>query len=280
MMAAADLHIHSWYSDGELSPEAIVERAKSLGLRCISITDHDSVEGVSAALRRGAELGLEVIPGVELSTIFHGRDVHILGYFVDIHDRVLLDYLQLFRDKRHGRAERMVRKLNALGVPIKIEMVLEKSRFGCIGRPHVATVMVDQGFVSSVDEAFARYIGYDRPAYEDKYQISPADAIQIIDLAGGISVLAHPGTYFRYQIIADLAKWGLSGIEVVHPKHAPELVLHYERIAEEYGLLKTGGSDCHRDMEPESALDMLRIPYSYVEDMKVFNRSLGAGIRG
>lgn len=263
-----DLHLHSTCSDGTSSPEDVVRRAQAHGLKAISLTDHDCVDGVGIAEDVGRQMGVEVIPGVELSTTFEGKDIHILGYFVDCaHDR-LLGFLQIFRDERQRRAQRTVNRLNRLGVNLSMEAVLVKAAGAVIGRPHIADALVEEGFVFSVSEAFHKYLGYNRPAYEQKYVLSPQEAVDLIQDAGGLACLAHPGIYNRDDILPALVSSGLDGVEVVHAKHTSEQVGRYTEFADLYGLLKTGGSDCHGGGRGQATMGTVSAPYAFLEDLR------------
>jgi predicted metal-dependent phosphoesterase TrpH len=245
MAGKADLHMHTIHSDGTLTTRELMERAKSVGLTTISITDHDHTAGIAEGLALSGELGIEVISGVELSASVGEHDVHILGYFFDHTHRGLLDYLDFYRRERVKRAERIVGKLNDLNVPLTIESVMEKAGIGSVGRPHIANALVQEGLTDSYHEAFFKYIGFGKPAYEKKYQVTPAEAFELIAAAGGVSFVAHPGNNMDEKVLLDLIKHGVDGIEVIHPSHSPERVAHYKGIANEYFLLTSGGSDFH-----------------------------------
>ena len=263
-----DLHLHSTCSDGTASPEVVVQRASAHGLKAISLTDHDCVDGIEIASDAGRRLGVEVIAGVELSTAFEGKDIHVLGYFVDCAHPGLRNHLRIFQDERQRRAERIVSRLNQLGVNLSMEAVLAKADKGVIGRPHIADALVEEGFVFSVPEAFQKYLGYNRPAYEKKYVLSPPEAVGIIRDAGGLACLAHPGIYGRDDLFPDLVACGLDGIEVVHAKHTPEQVRRYTEFADLYNLLKTGGSDCHGGGRGEPSMGTVNVPYAFLEDLR------------
>jgi len=269
LSAMADLHIHTTYSDGALSPYELLKRINDVGLCTISIVDHDSVEAIGEAIALGEELGIEVIPGVELSSNIGERDIHILGYFIDHKDPQLLEYLSLFRGERLKRAERIVAKLNYIHVPLKLEAVLDKAGAGSVGRPHIAQALVKEGFTESYEEAFVKYIGVGCPAYEKKIHFAPEDAIALIASVGGLSFLAHPGKYTSDADLHRLIKHGLDGIEVIHPSHSPDRAKHYHLIAGEYFLLESGGSDFHGGMkEDEHLIGAYSIPLELVENMK------------
>lgn len=237
--------MHTNFSDGIFSPYELVKQCKKQGISIISITDHDSVSAFPNAIEYGKEFGVEVIPGVELSAIIDDKDVHILGYFVDYRNKRLLEYLEFFRIERIKRAERIVAKLNNINVPLKIESVMEKAGKGSVGRPHIASAMVENGFIQSYHEAFERYIGNGGPAFEKKFHLSPEEAIKLISSSGGLSFLAHPGRYTRDETLQALIKCGLDGIETIHPSHSNNHSAYYRGVVGEYFLLESGGSDFH-----------------------------------
>jgi 3',5'-nucleoside bisphosphate phosphatase len=245
MEGRADLHMHTRYSDGVLSPAALIRRARDAGLTVVSITDHDNADGIDEGVAEGRSLGVEVIPGMELSASIGDQDIHILGYFFDHHDRRLREYLAIFRAERVRRAERIVGKLNDLNIPLTLDAVLDRAGTGSVGRPHIAAALVEGGLTGTYHEAFLKYIGYGKPAYEKKYQIAPRDAVELIASAGGLSFIAHPGPALDEKMLLELIKAGVDGIEVVHPAHSPELMAYYSGIADEYFLLTSGGSDFH-----------------------------------
>lgn len=264
----ADLHIHSTHSDGTLSPEEIVELAAQAGLAAVSLTDHDNVAGVGEATVCGERSGVEVIPGVELSAIEDGSDIHMLGYFIETANESLVEHLDLFRNARRIRAERMVEKLNKLGLGVTIEAVLEKAGPAAIGRPHVAEALVDEGLVLSYEEVFRRYIGFGGPAYEPKYEISVEKAVDLIHDAAGLAVIAHPGVYLKEETIQKILDAGVDGIETVHPKHSEETTERLRALARELNLVETGGSDYHGDGRGSTLFADGTIPYEWVEALK------------
>lgn len=269
MQGKADLHLHTKHSDGSLATLELVERAREAGLSIISITDHDNVAGVQEAIAVGRALGVEVIPGVELSASVADQDIHVLGYFVDYLNEDLLEHLAFFRSERFKRAERIVGKLNDLHVPITIESVLEQAGAASVGRPHIANALLEEGFTETYHEAFSRYLGYGKPAYERKYQVSPQAAIELISSAGGVSCIAHPGTNIDDKVLLDLINAGVDGIEVIHPSHSPERVAYYSGIVNEYFLLASGGSDFHGGKRnDQDALGRYYIPGSQVDIMR------------
>jgi predicted metal-dependent phosphoesterase TrpH len=245
MRGTVDLHCHTTASDGALSPRELLLRAKKAGLTTVGITDHDHVGAVDEATHAGRELGITVVPGVELSTNFHGIEIHLLGYFVNHRNPALVQHLAFLRAERLKRAERIIGKLNDLRIPLRLESVLEQAGEGSVGRPHIASALVEEGLTETYHEAFLKYIGAGKPAYEQHYQVSPQQAAQVIASAGGLSFIAHPGKTLDEQTLLALLRSGIDGIEVIHPSHTPERVAYYRGIVSEYFLLASGGSDFH-----------------------------------
>ncbi|HEY6190782.1 MAG TPA: PHP domain-containing protein [Bacteroidota bacterium] len=254
METKADLHLHTTYSDGALSPYELIKKARGAGLDIISITDHDSVGAIEEAVAIGKEFDLEVIPGMELSANLDQLEVHILGYFMDYRNKSLLESLAVFREKRLRRAERIVGKLNRMNIPLNIETVLANAAGNAIGRPHIATAMVNEGHAESYRQAFSKYLGDGRPAYERKEEFSPEETVRLIASAGGLSFLAHPGRSLNDTLLARLIDSGLDGIEVIHPSHTPELVSYYRGIVNEYCLMECGGSDFHGGLKGDDEI--------------------------
>ncbi len=247
-----DLHVHTTHSDGTLTPRQVVEAAARLGLRALAVTDHDSVDGNPEALAAGRELGVPVLPGVELSVRWQGITFHLLGYGVA---RLSPDVVRTFRrliESRNARNPRMVERLRALGIEITLEEVEAVAPGHVVGRPHFAQVLVRKGVVRSVQEAFDRLIGRGQPAYVDKERLPPAEACRLIRKAGGLPVLAHPGLLeekhpaFVPRLVEHLLDHGLAGIEAYYSRHTPDQVARYRALARTHGLLVTGGSDFHQ----------------------------------
>lgn len=267
-MLVVDLHIHTQASDGALTPAQVVERAVAQGLKAIAITDHDIIDGCRPAIEAAADR-LEVIPGVEINTEWGSKEVHILGYYIDLADQKFLEELKNLRQVRLDRIVKIVRKLNDIGVKVNLDRVLELAGAGTIGRPHVALAMIENGYVSTIQEAFAGYIGYGAPAYVPRYKLLPEEAVQIILKAGGVPVLAHPGLIGEDELIPHLAAHGLQGLEVYYPEHGPEQIDHYAQKAKEYGLVITGGSDFHGNQaDYRGDIGCLAIGYDLVEGLK------------
>ncbi len=244
----ADLHSHSTASDGVHTPTETVKMAKEAGLRAFAITDHDTVGGVEEGLRTGREIGIEVIPGIEMSSLANGQDIHVLGYYVNHTDPTFLQKLKELRETRGSRNRMMVEKLRELGIDITIEEVKARKE-GMdnqnVGRPHIAEVLIAKGVVQSMNEAFDKYLGKDGQAYCNPERIPPEKAIDLIIEAGGVPVLAHPGLYEDDALVERIIQQGLIGIEVYHPDHDELAELRYLKLAEKYQLLVTAGSDFH-----------------------------------
>lgn len=254
----ADLHTHTTASDGTCTPTENVRLAREAGLACLAITDHDTVAGIAEAVACGKQWGIEVVPGVELSTLAGGQDIHVLGYFIPYQDAAFQAELAKLRDVRNKRNEMLIARLQELGIQITLEDVYKQKEGpdANIGRPHIAAEMMRRGYVASIEEAFAKYLGKHGAAYVTPPRISPQQAIDLIKQAGGVAVLAHPGLYDDDELVEELIRYGLDGIEVWHPDNAPAAAKRYLRWTEEYGLLATGGSDFHgwRGEEPFHAM--------------------------
>lgn len=247
----------------------MVRHAYERGLDAIAITDHDSVEGVEEALEAAAALddALIVIPGVELSAVHDGRDVHVLGYFVDHTDPVLQAHLSDLRTARYNRAEAIVHALAAAGYEVMLEEVMDLSDGGAVGRSHVARALVHRGHAADVSDAFRRLLGRGRPFYVPKDVRTPSEVVRFIVDAGGIPVIAHPGVTGVDDVIPSLVAEGLRGIEAYHSEHDPEEARRYARLAASHGLLVTGGTDYHGPGAPNPALGALEMPDSVLEDL-------------
>jgi 3',5'-nucleoside bisphosphate phosphatase len=246
MERLADLHIHTTASDGALAPTRIVQAAAEAGLAAIAITDHDTTEGIDEALAAGDEAGVVVVPGIEISTIYgHNTEVHMLGYFVDHHNPAFLAQLEILRNARTERGRRMVERLNAAGIPLTFDRVLEIAKGGAVGRPHVAKALCEIGAVSSMDSAFGRYLSEGTPGYVARHKVTPTEAVCMILEAGGVPCCAHVAKLNREQLLIELMREGMRGIEVRHPDHGPTGTRYYERFAAKHGLIATGGSDAH-----------------------------------
>ncbi len=259
-----DLHTHSTASDGSYKPAEVVRLAKEAGLVAISLTDHDTIDGLPEALAAGAELGVEVIPGVEISAEFAGGDsMHILGYFLDYADGRLDQRLARLKKARAQRNPKIVAKLNALGIPITYEQVEALSGGGQVGRPHIARVLLEGGYVRTFQEAFDLYLRKGGLAFVPKFRFPPAEALAMIREAKGIPVLAHPFTLgltgaALKDLVKGLKSQGLAGLEVFYSEHSREQEVQYLALARDLDLLITGGSDFHGLNKPEVSLGRFR----------------------
>ena len=264
-----DLHTHTVASDGLLDAAQLIRLAGEAGVGVLAVTDHDSTESVQAAMRSGREAGIDVVPAVELNTDVPGAEVHILGYFIDHRLEWLQALLRRLRDGRLHRAERMVEKLAALGVPIQMERVLAFAGGGALGRPHVARALVEAGYVTATAEAFTRYIGRNGPAYVERLKVTPAQAVEVIRRAGGIPVLAHPGWLGDDGMVDGLLAAGLEGIEAYYPDHTPAMVERYLEVARRFNLLVTGGTDFHGgDLATRVPLGSQYVPPEVVDRLR------------
>ncbi len=246
-MSRVDLHIHSTASDGKFSPEEIVGKAAGLGLEVIALTDHDTVDGIPAALKAvRAFPELKLIPGVEISTDLTEGEAHILGYFIDYASRELGSTLERFRNSRQGRARGMVEKLGALGIAIDWSRVREIAGEGSIGRPHIARAMLEKGYIATFEEAFDKYIGHGGSAYVEREKMTPEEAVKLILHSRGLPVLAHPFTVPEPEdMVIKLKAVGLVGIEAYYKDNTEEQTGVTLDLAEKYGLIATGGTDYH-----------------------------------
>ncbi|PWW06203.1 hypothetical protein DFQ01_103104 [Paenibacillus cellulosilyticus] len=250
----ADLHTHTTSSDGTHAPAVVVRLAKEAGLAAVAITDHDTMAGCTEAIAEGERLGIQVIPGIELSTAIHGRDIHILGYWCNAEDAMWQERLKRQQGFRGRRNLMMIEKLQELGIDVTLEEIVElASRSGKkadsaeqIGRPHLADALVERGIVADIREAFDRYLGEQGLAYCNPSRPLPTDAVDWIREAGGVCVIAHPGLYGDDDLVEEIVKHGgVAGIEVYHSDHTPEDERRYIAMAGRYGLVATGGSDFH-----------------------------------
>jgi hypothetical protein len=249
-MAGIDLHTHTNRSDGTFTPPELVRLASQRGLEVVAITDHDTTDGLEEGSGAGRELGVEVVPGVELSAEHQGTSVHVLCYWMDREDEGLQAELVRLRSERYLRGEVMVEKLRSLGYSISFERVREIAGNGNIVRPHIAQALVEAGVVADEEEAFDRLIGDDGPAHVPKHALAPLEALELVHRAGGVCVLAHPGMWSAEapvpeDLIEAMAEAGMAGLEADHSDHSPEQREHYRDLAKRLGLVVTGGSDCH-----------------------------------
>ena len=264
----ADLHLHTIFSDGTYTPEELAGRARQLGLAAIAVTDHDTVEGCDRTSAACQPAGLEFIPATELTAEFDDNELHLLGYFVDTRNPRLLAEMANFQKVRQNRIHEMVARLNQHNIPLQADAVFAIANCRSPGRPHVGRALVTGGFCANLDEAFERFLKKNRPAWVPKFKISALDAIALIHQAGGLAVMAHPGLNRTDKIIPDLVSAGLDGLECFHTKHTPSTSEHYVRMAKEFNLAITGGSDCHGLSKGKPLIGTVKLPYEYVERLK------------
>jgi 3',5'-nucleoside bisphosphate phosphatase len=268
-----DLHLHTSASDGLLSPDALVDRLAQAGIHTFSVTDHDTVAGLARAEAAAARHGLRFVPGIEITAVEDGLDVHMLGYGFDATSIKLLEFLEAQRAERLARAYRIIDRLRELGMPLDVDQVIGQtppSSGKAIGRPAVARVMVAKGYVDSVSDAFNRFLGSGKPAFMPRTGAPAAEVVDIIARAGGVASMAHPGVTKRDALIPGLVSRGLAALEVWHSDHDDETTMRYLAQAEAMGLHMTGGSDYHGDLPDRNArLGGIGIPQA------AFDRFLG-----
>lgn len=264
----ADLHLHTRFSDGSFTPEQVVEHAVKQRLSALALTDHDTLEGCAPMAAACWIAGLEFIPGIELTAECADHEIHLLGYFLDLGNEVLLREIALFQSVRRERIREIVRRLNGIGVPLRAEDVFAVANCRSPGRPHVARALAELGHCRTMDEAFERFLKRHRPAWVPKHKLAAASAIELVHQAGGLAVMAHPGLSRTDSVIPKLAAAGLDGLECFHPRHSSAQMQHYLTIADGLALLITGGSDCHGDSRGKALIGTIKLPYEYVRRLK------------
>jgi 3',5'-nucleoside bisphosphate phosphatase len=253
-LGKADLHTHTIASDGAYTPEELLEKAFEKKLKIISITDHDTIKGYLKGKEKAKELGIELIPGVEVTAVWNKREVHILTYCFDEEDQEFRRMLLNQKKSRVQRMERIVKKLQSKGLDITMDEVRAEAGPGNIGRPHAASVLINKGYVASVAEAFIRYLSTEKLGHIKTMYVSVEELVKIAKRAGGVLSLAHPGPLYTQSEIDELVSLGLDGIECIHPSHNFNLQRSFSKIAQRDNLLITGGSDFHgkgkKDYDP------------------------------
>lgn len=272
-----DLHSHSTFSDGSLTPRELARRAQEVGLTALALTDHDTTAGIGQFMEACSEVGVAGVPGVEISVDVSVGTMHMLGYFVDCGDNALEADLKRMRGGREDRNLEILEKINSLGLALTFEEVKAFAAEDVVGRPHFALAMVQKGYVPSKDAAFERYLGKGKAAYIERYRMSIFDSIAAIRGAGGVPVLAHPVTLKLSRpelrkLLKEMADQGLKGMEVYYSEHNLDQVRDYEALANEFGLVATGGSDFHGQLNPNIELGRgfgnLRIKDEIIDKLK------------
>jgi len=259
-----DLHMHSTASDGALPPHEVVAAAQRAGLSAIALTDHDTVDGLASAQRAGAELGVRVVPGVELSAVDDGDEIHVLGLHLS-HPESLASALAELRETRRERAKTTVAILNSLGVPVTLDAVFAAAGDGAVGRPHIARALVAGGWARDFRDAFDRWLGTGKPACVEKRTVTFAEAARLIHDAGGLAVYAHPGGGASRADLEELASLGLDGVEVRHPSHTADEIARLGALAADLALVPSGGSDWHGAPEGYRALGSMKVSASWLD---------------
>ncbi|NGZ03104.1 MAG: hypothetical protein CV090_08650 [Nitrospira sp. WS238] len=276
-MSRLDLHLHTTHSDGSCTPTEVIGLAHQAGVTALAITDHDITSGIPEAIAAGEQYEIEIIPGVEISSLMGSSELHILGYFLDWQDNALNQRCKSLRDSRHHRNPQIVDRLRSLGIDITYDEVRALAGSDSVGRPHIARALMNKGVVTSAKEAFDRFLGDGKAAYVPRELPSPADAIRWIKEAHGLAVLAHP-TWVKLtdQPLAELVRRlkadGLDGVEVYYSTHAARQTREYLSLAQQLGLLVTGGSDFHGITKPDIEVGIgkgsLHIPTTLLSKMK------------
>ncbi|MCH7955705.1 MAG: PHP domain-containing protein [Candidatus Marinimicrobia bacterium] len=272
-----DLHTHTSASDGTYSPASLVTLAKEQGIEAIAVTDHDTIEGLAEARETGERLGVEVIPGMELSVEHGPGSMHILGLLINPEDKGLNDTLSKLQESRSSRNPKIIEKLNRLGMPITMEEVEKISGGGQVGRPHIAAALLKNGHVSNIQEAFDKYLKKGATAYFERYRLSREEAADAIHGAGGLLILAHPGTLGVNgsnfdNLLSELKETGFDGIEVFYNNHSQVEEDRLMKIADKLGFIISGGTDFHGENKPSIKLGVgygnMAIPYEVLQEMK------------
>lgn len=271
-----DLHTHSNFSDGTMTPTELVALAKSKKLSALALTDHDTMAGTAEAVAAGAELGVEVVPGIEISVVYEKVEYHVLGYWADPHNTELAAALFRLQGARAERNEKILERLNTLGVPVTAEELRVVSEQGQAGRPHIARMLVERGVVRTMGQAFDQFLKKGSVAYVSRFCYGAAEAVSLIRQAGGLAVLAHPmqndpALERLPAVLVDLVGAGLDGVELYYPTHSHKMKKKLRGLAGEHDLLLTGGSDYHGDVRPGTTLagaGNISVPRELLDKMK------------
>ncbi len=269
MTRLADLHIHTHFSDSTSSPQEVIQQAYENGLSCIGIADHDTVDGIDPVSESAKQYDIEVIPAIELSSEVNGKDVHILGYLFDYKNEEFLERIKRMQGARITRMHKMVEKLKGLGIDnITAQEANDLVRSDSVGRPHLATLLLEKGWVKTNKMAFDKYLADDAPAFVPKFKQTPCEAIEMIRKAGGVAVLAHPMLTRVDELIPSFVEAGLGGLEVYYPCNSDNVTRFYEDLVKKHKLVATGGSDAHGDVKKHTYVGKVKIPYDLIEKLK------------
>jgi hypothetical protein len=271
---SADLHIHSNYSDSTLTPVEIIQAAIKAELSCIAITDHDTLAGIQPAIDAAKTSDLEVLSGIELSSEIQKKDVHILGYLIDDPNSPIKEALDKMQNTRVNRIAEMLDKLKKVDVDdITLDEVCARARSRSVGRPHLAALLFEKGWVKSIRQAFEKYLGEGCLAHVPKFKQTPYEAIELIRKAGGVAVFAHPMLTQLDELIPSFVEAGMQGIEAFYPNCSKQISSYYEGIAKKYNIVATGGSDAHGTTKRHTYIGKIKIPYELVERLKDVQKS-------
>ena len=273
-----DLHTHSTASDGTFTPAEVACAARMCGLKAAALTDHDTTGGIEEFLKSCADVGIEAVPGVELSTDYHGSEIHVVGLYIDHNNNALLSQLKAFRDNRDHRNDQIIELLKKEGFNITSDDVGRENPDTTIARPHIARYLVDTGQLEDVQTAFDNYLAEGRKCFVDRMKISPFEAVDYIHNASGIAILAHPCLYKKLgsdeleELIAALKDCGLEGMETIYSRNKPGDEDRFRALAKKYSLLESGGSDFHGANKPDISIGTgtgnMNVPYSYIEKIR------------
>ncbi|MBD3189380.1 MAG: PHP domain-containing protein [Candidatus Heimdallarchaeota archaeon] len=268
-----DLHTHSTASDGTFTPTELIQYAVSKDLAAVAITDHDTVAGIPEGIQAAKKYGIEFVPGIELSTEIKTTSIHIVGLYINHRNQKLLDLCDEINHSREKRAEKIIAKINTLTLGPAITMAEVKSKaHGLIGRPHIAEIMIEKGFVQSIDEAFKKYLARGAPGYVPRFKLTPSEGVSFLKTIGAIPILAHPGIlpekFPLESLIKTLLPKGLAGLEVEYFLHPPERKGYLRSLVEKYDLVESGGSDCHGHLNGGPFLGTVDIPYEILATIK------------
>lgn len=268
-MKYADLHVHTNFSDGTFSPEKVVKTAYELGLSAIAICDHDCVDGLAPAIKEAKKYPIEIIPGVELTVIERGKEIHILGYCMAWRERWFRNILKRIQRERITRLDKMLEKLKKFDINLERKRVIDiAGNKGSVGRLHLARALFETKAVSSLQMAFNKYIGDFKPCYVEDIGFEAQEAVDVILKAKGVPVLAHPSVIGDDEMVQKLIKCGVRGIEIYHSKHSKNDSAKYKKLAEDYNILPVGGSDCHGMGKGRILMGSVKVEYDVVEKLK------------